>query len=756
MPEVRRPGRQSFRLGGKSYLLVDSESVDGGKRAWSLNWESDQPAAAEPFEIEIGNQSLGAGITYADAPHTYETAAGLDFSPLGFATWPGLGFLTPFITASGAYPAKAVFHGGYLYVFRAGHVAKYQPSVTPGASWGILEFHFLGTGNQYTGGNLGSYDGDLYCPVRATGGSYQVFQRLSTVSVTVTETQTVAISGTPSGGTYTITFNDGFGAARTTAAIAWDATSPVVQAALRLLPGLELVTVAQSGSSPNFTHTVTMTGAPSAAGTTSPPQFTSTSSLTGGAPVISHATTVSGTGDRWDLGPAGKEAQAFVHQADALVRGKDNVVSKALADPLVGGNWGAEYEVGDFDSATLYITDLATYPGGDLVVGRTDGVWVVNPSNIGESVIPEIEGAIDAENCLGMSYAQGYILIPHYLGLLRWRPGAWSIVGIEPDDLFEPDAGFGGWGRVRSIAPWGRRTYMATDNPGATVFPALLSLSPGGVRVGSFQVHMHALGYSDGARGAVATGVSATGGTSFLCYVQISGTTQVSGSVFNAGSMGLIPALDPNVVKLQSGWSFRSSRYVAPNRRVQKTYLEVEGHAEIVTDGNTSVEVQARVDGGNAFHLLLTPTGAASNLLSSGRFRRYFPISAGSVGKDVRIELSGASSGGTGASVRIRDLSIRGTYDPRATAVITAYVHAETGAVGEDGTTDGRSLERLLAGLRQLRGGDSLTTQAPALLDPWGRAGYVKVLEVTEEELRYKGEAKAQLVVRIKMRQVDA
>lgn len=80
-----------------------------------------------------------------------------------------------------------------------------------------------------------------------------------TAATGTAEVQTVAISGTPTGGTYTLTWAGPHGTV-TTAAIAWDAASTVVQAALRLLAGLESVVIVQSGTTPNFTHTITFHG----------------------------------------------------------------------------------------------------------------------------------------------------------------------------------------------------------------------------------------------------------------------------------------------------------------------------------------------------------------------------------------------------------------------------------------------------------------------------------------------------------------
>lgn len=91
--------------------------------------------------------------------------------------------------------------------------------------------------------------------------------------------QRVAISGSPSAGSYTLSWNDGTIGNQTTAAIAYNAPEADVQAALRLLTGLESIQVVSSGTSPNFTHRITMTGVD----IVPVPLMTAASSLTGGA-----------------------------------------------------------------------------------------------------------------------------------------------------------------------------------------------------------------------------------------------------------------------------------------------------------------------------------------------------------------------------------------------------------------------------------------------------------------------------------------
>jgi hypothetical protein len=100
------------------------------------------------------------------------------------------------------------------------------------------------------------------------------------------EVQTVTISGSPTGGSFTLTYNG-----ETTAAIAYNATAAQVQAALAALDeiGAGNVTVAGSAGGP---YTVTFGGG---LADENVPQMTATGSFTGGTtPAVAVATTTPG------------------------------------------------------------------------------------------------------------------------------------------------------------------------------------------------------------------------------------------------------------------------------------------------------------------------------------------------------------------------------------------------------------------------------------------------------------------------------
>jgi len=86
---------------------------------------------------------------------------------------------------------------------------------------------------------------------------------LATTAATGTsQVYTLAIAGTPTGGTYDITIVGDGDIAEQTISVAYNITAANLQTALRALTGtgLDQTTVSASGSTPNYTHTITFKG----------------------------------------------------------------------------------------------------------------------------------------------------------------------------------------------------------------------------------------------------------------------------------------------------------------------------------------------------------------------------------------------------------------------------------------------------------------------------------------------------------------
>lgn len=84
--------------------------------------------------------------------------------------------------------------------------------------------------------------------------------RTTHIALSAIEVQTVVIAGSPASGHYALKLTDELGNVYSTGPLAYNANSTAVQTAIQALPGFSLVTVAESGTTPNFTHTITFKG----------------------------------------------------------------------------------------------------------------------------------------------------------------------------------------------------------------------------------------------------------------------------------------------------------------------------------------------------------------------------------------------------------------------------------------------------------------------------------------------------------------
>ena len=83
----------------------------------------------------------------------------------------------------------------------------------------------------------------------------------TTLNMSIVCVQTLTVSGSPSSGTYQISWTNAASKVQyTSPPLAYNASGSQVQAALRSIVGLSAVTVITTGTTPNFTHTITFNG----------------------------------------------------------------------------------------------------------------------------------------------------------------------------------------------------------------------------------------------------------------------------------------------------------------------------------------------------------------------------------------------------------------------------------------------------------------------------------------------------------------
>jgi len=110
----------------------------------------------------------------------------------------------------------------------------------------------------------------------------------TTIKLSTPAVQTIILAGTPTAGEYVLLDTLPDSTVQASSPLAFNASGSEVQSALRALTGNESITVVTTGTTPNFTHTITFSGR---GGTI--PLLQSISRLDTGT--ISHATTTAGT-----------------------------------------------------------------------------------------------------------------------------------------------------------------------------------------------------------------------------------------------------------------------------------------------------------------------------------------------------------------------------------------------------------------------------------------------------------------------------
>lgn len=251
-----------------------TNSLQEGAESW--NWSGALPYDAFDWHQEGSGQ--GPGLTTGDG-YALVTDG-------NFENWSGD---TPSNWTIDAGAATTNIVNETATVFRGTHSAKFvgtgaaaaitlgqaiSPATLQNRRRDLVGVWMRGTGVPAAGNIVVKFTGTGYTAASATD-----------------EIQTLQISGTPSGGTYAISWAGPYGGTQTTAAVAYNATSATVQAALRLLTGLESVVVTTSaGAPPNVTHQIVFSGVPGPLN-----QITADiTGLTGGAPAKAIATPTPG------------------------------------------------------------------------------------------------------------------------------------------------------------------------------------------------------------------------------------------------------------------------------------------------------------------------------------------------------------------------------------------------------------------------------------------------------------------------------
>ena len=458
-------------IGGEKYFLAtptQTAQVDSGARAWDSSFvpaqDTDTPFdPSKELEIAITDFSQGAGFSFADLPGAYDFSQGWDTSAPGkITTWPQLATGASFVVTN--YRGWFFNMGNFVYAARGRYVVKYAIDATPAAVWPILEIHDLGSGNVISGRPV-IFNGKAYIPIIAGPlGAEQASHELTTSTTTIASVQVVTITGTPTGGTYTLSYDS-----KVTAAIAYNANQATVQAALRLIPGLENVTVVTTGTTPNFVHTITLTGAAATLAASVPSTLVVADSTTGGTHAIAVTTTTTGTADTWNKF-ATNTHRGFWVNLNRLVGATGASIRFCSASPIVDANWGGLYAVGDPGQNINDIGQFVQF----LLVGKPEGMFSFDDAYHANAELPDLGQVNDPQNFFGMTNGLGYMFAPHKAGLIRWHPGGYQNVGTEQEGMLDGKLSPAAYGRVADLASYGKFLFYCF-NPSNNVYGGVIA-----------------------------------------------------------------------------------------------------------------------------------------------------------------------------------------------------------------------------------------------------------------------------------------
>lgn len=222
----------------------------------------------------------------------------------------------------------------------------------------------------------------------------------TTVHSSVPEADTITVTGSPSSGTWRATFTTSTLGAQSTASLPYNATNAQLLAAIRALTGFENVTVDTTGTTPNFTHTITFYGLPEAV-TTATVESTDTGTYTAGSgtaftrPAISGHSIVLDSNGSETTGVAYRVTHLNPKTAyipNAWLAADTTPASGAAIIKLTNGLGGSTItdDAGTALSCVIDLTDLTTaFQSSAKITTTSDPFWMT-PTSLPSVIYLEI------------------------------------------------------------------------------------------------------------------------------------------------------------------------------------------------------------------------------------------------------------------------------------------------------------------------------------------------------------------------------
>lgn len=406
-------------------------------------------------------------------------------------------------------------------------------------------------------------------------------------------------------------------------------------------------------------------------------------------------------------------------------------VQCVAADPMTAIDWGSIHAIGDPGEDITSLAELAEL----LYVGKTEGLYALDSSAIGEMLTPEFRPYGGVDNCRKMGAWHGSMWVPHIRGLLNYQnlgEQGFLVIPATPGYDSGPD------NPVRGII-----TAMAGDN--RWLYAALYTVSgdtylmagreAAGEETRIARLIWHPLAHMPGIR-CDAMHISGLwtnprlffGRDDDVGYIILPRFTDNplhdQNCRFNTSGSIYYPAHTWHVPTTRKVWS--STEAEADNLLVGR-YLEV--YYRIDRSGVWTSLGQMNV---SPYHILTFPEDTIGKEIEL-RVDHYLPL--------------------TDTPTVLRTLLARGAERPRGVSLITAAILCADDLTLRTGARCNRTGATMLAELRAL----ARQTEAVGLTDLTGMRRTVLVLDpVEEQEAEQEGERPQEVIAIVHMATFEA
>lgn len=445
--------QQILVIDGMPFRLFDQPTQVPGAprngRAWQIeDVELADAKRQEERHLPIMSFHQGAGWTWADTNFGYEVGSGwATMAPGVAASYAPVDRTPAFPNPSGALPFFARFRR-WVYAAYGNIITKL--SVGHDGAITVVERFYA---PLPVSGPMVSSDDFLLVP-QGDSDPFLVLQAGNTADGRPRTVWRIQITGASSG-TYRLEY-----AGLQSPDIAWDADEPTTLAALRQIPGWELVNI-QNWTSGQYEVVLEAVGA-HATGVAAQQNITVVNSTNGTVTASMIDASADGV-DNWSLGPSGVDLLAiegFAAWGEKFVGWKGNQVWTCASDPTVRNNWAPNTAQGIVVGGEDSIRAAAELDQV-LYFAKQSSIWYLDEDLQARTALPDLGSVQSPSAGYYTALARGAIYAPYLAGLIYFDGQSYSV--IYPGRPSSPETDLG-WGMVRGVLGWGQYVFVAFEN----------------------------------------------------------------------------------------------------------------------------------------------------------------------------------------------------------------------------------------------------------------------------------------------------